>query len=234
MTDQKMPLWEDLDREVIKCRKCPRLTTWREEVARTKRRAFIDEKYWGRPVPGFGDHQARVMVLGLAPGAHGSNRTGRMFTGDASGDFLYPALYSAGFASQPDSAYRGDGLVMTDMFITAVCRCVPPGNKPTREEQKNCAIFLRKEIELLQYIRGIVALGSIAFQNAFDLLKEEFHIQEKRPKFAHNALFTWQSCPIWLLASYHPSRQNTQTGRLSAEMFAAVWTQVRYKLEENG
>jgi uracil-DNA glycosylase family 4 len=224
--------WKTHDQQVIECRKCPRLVAWREEVALKKRRAFEGETYWGKPVPGFGDQNARVMILGLAPGAHGSNRTGRMFTGDASGDFLFPALYNAGFANQGNSTNIGDGLEMRDVYITAVCRCVPPGNKPSREEQKNCLVYLYREIELLTNLQGIVALGGIAFNNAFDVLRARYEqFAQTRPKFAHNIFFSWPGVPLWLLGSYHPSRQNTQTGRLTEAMFADVWNQVNKKME---
>ena len=219
--------WDTLNTEVIACRKCERLVEWREKVAREKRRAYSECDYWGKPVPGFGDKHAQVMILGLAPGAHGSNRTGRMFTGDASGDFLFPALHQAMFASQPIAVNVHDGMTLNNIYITAVCRCAPPGNKPLREEQENCLTFLQTEIALLSHIKGIVALGSIAFRAAFDLLKENFGIDRRsRPKFTHNTLYTFPESPVWLLAAYHPSRQNTQTGRLTKEMFASVWKRV--------
>jgi len=225
--------WQSHDQEVFACRKCPRLVAWREEVAQKKRKAFMDDAYWGKPVPGFGDPDARVLILGLAPGAHGSNRTGRMFTGDASGDFLFPALHQAGFASQPHAQHRDDGLSLKNVYITAVCRCVPPGNKPTREEQKSCLVYLHQEIELLSGLQGIVALGGIAFNNAYDVLRERYgQLASRRPKFSHNQVFIWPESPFWLLASYHPSRQNTQTGRLTEAMFAAVWEQVNHQLED--
>jgi uracil-DNA glycosylase family 4 len=187
----------------------------------------MDCEYWGKPVPGFGDPNAQVLVVGLAPGAHGSNRTGRMFTGDASGDFLFPALYRAGFASQPQASDREDGLTLKKLYITAVCRCVPPGNKPTRVEINNCMPFLVREVELLANLRGIVALGGIAFNECVKMLKNHFKTaMDKKPKFAHSQLFQFDDGIPWLLASYHPSRQNTQTGRLTEEMFAGVWEQV--------
>jgi uracil-DNA glycosylase family 4 len=225
--------WDALQDEIVNCRKCPRLVAWREEVALKKRRAFMGETYWGKAVPGFGDHNARILILGLAPGAHGSNRSGRMFTGDASGDFLYPALYRAGFASQPASAHVGDGLALQDVFISAVCRCAPPGNKPTREEQQACRPYLLREMHLLENLQGIVALGGIAFASACDLLQEVFgEYGGEKPKFGHNAFYAWPQAPIWLLGAYHPSRQNTQTGRLSAAMFAEIWEHAKQLLEE--
>ncbi|HEX7556402.1 MAG TPA: uracil-DNA glycosylase, partial [Leptolinea sp.] len=189
-----------LESEIIQCRKCPRLVAWREQVAREKRRAFRDQDYWGKPVPGFGDPDARLLVVGLAPGAHGSNRTGRMFTGDASGDFLFPALYRAGFASQPDTHHIGDGLSLHDMFITAVCRCAPPDNKPSSEEISLCLPYLVQEMELLTNLKGMVALGSIAFHEILRLLG-------KKPsdnKFKHGVFYQWEDGKLWLLASYHP------------------------------
>ncbi len=213
--------------DLLECRRCPRLVAWRELVARQKRRAYRDEEYWGRPVPGFGDRQARVLVVGLAPGAHGSNRTGRMFTGDASGDFLYPALHRAGFASQPHSIHRTDGLTLTDLYITAVCRCAPPGNRPTPAEMDNCQPYLEHEIASLQPT-VIVALGRIAFERILRLCA----VPQGRYLFAHGAHFELPPSPLllrptFLLCSYHPSRQNTQTGRLTVAMFDAIWQQAR-------
>lgn len=212
--------------EVIACRRCPRLVAWREEVARTKRKAFMDWEYWGKPVPGFGDPQARVLVVGLAPAAHGSNRTGRNFTGDGSGGFLYSALYRAGFANQPESNARGDGLKLTDMYITASARCAPPANKPTTEELNNCQPFLEREIEILGP-KVIVALGRIAFDRILRLYSEP----KAGKKFAHGAVFRLEAGP-WLVSSYHPSQQNTLTGKLTVEMFDAMWAQVRSLLEK--
>jgi uracil-DNA glycosylase family 4 len=232
---------EELKKEVIACRKCPRLVAWREEVARTKRKAYMDWEYWGKPVPGFGDPRARVLVVGLAPGAHGSNRTGRNFTGDASGKFLYPALYRAGFANQPGSTSRDDGLTLTDMYITASGRCAPPGNKPTSEELDNCQPFLEREIELLQP-KVIVALGRVAFDRVLRIYSKSEH----RPlavhlngtdhrlspsAFSHGAVFQLKSGP-WLVCSYHPSQQNTSTGKLTVEMFDAIWTKVKELVEK--
>ncbi len=213
--------------ELIACRKCPRLVAWREQVAREKKAAFRDWVYWGKPVPGFGDKHASVMVVGLAPGAHGSNRTGRMFTGDASGDFLYPALYRAGFCNQPASTHREDGLQLNALYITAVARCAPPQNKPSREEIMNCLPYLIREIELLPDLQGFVALGSIAFNTLLYIYKMHFGIPFiEKPLFRHAALYRFSDAP-WLLASYHPSRQNTQTGRLTPVMFDKVWETVR-------
>jgi uracil-DNA glycosylase family 4 len=209
---------------LLSCRLCPRLVAWREQVAREKRKAYRAETYWGKPVPGFGDPAARVMVVGLAPGAHGSNRTGRMFTGDASGDFLYPALFRAGFASQPQSISREDGLTLRDMYITAAGRCAPPDNKPTPQELLTCEPYLRRELDALRP-RVIVALGRIAF----DSILRIFSLPSSGYKFSHAAVFSLTP-EVSLVCSYHPSRQNTQTGRLTAQMFDQVWEQVRHLL----
>ena len=210
-----------LNQEIISCRKCPRLVAWREEVARTKRRAYQDWEYWGKPVPGFGDHKAHILVVGLAPGAHGSNRTGRQFTGDASGNFLYPALYRAGFANQPDSTDRNDGLTLHGVFITASGRCAPPGNKPTSEELETCQPYLEREIELLRP-KVIVVLGRIAFERILRI----YSIRNSKWKFAHGALFRLEN-GTWLLCSYHPSQQNTLTGKLTVKMFDAIWKKAK-------
>ena len=214
-----------LEEEIILCRKCPRLVTWREEVARVKRRAYLDWDYWGRPVPGFGDPGARVLVVGLAPGAHGANRTGRMFTGDGSGDFLYPALYRAGFANQSQSIKRDDGLALSKMFISAVCRCVPPGNKPRAEEISSCLPYLEQEIDLLSQVEVIVVLGRIAFDQTLRIFRNRSG-EKLKFDFKHLGINKLgDDLPI-LVSSYHPSRQNTQTGRLTEAMFADVWQEV--------
>jgi uracil-DNA glycosylase len=205
-------LWRNLEQAQIACRKCPRLVEWREEVARVKRRAYLEWDYWGKPVPGFGDQNARILVLGLAPGAHGANRTGRMFTGDGSGDFLYPALFKAGFANQSLATNRGDGLELEDMFISAVCRCVPP--------------------DLLSGLRVIVALGRIAFDQTLRIYRQRTG-ERLRFDFKHKAQYDLGEGYPWLVASYHPSRQNTQTGRLTDEMFAEVWEIVTEILAAN-
>ena len=216
----------ELNTEIISFRKCPRLEEWREEVARTKRRAYRDHDYWGKPVPGFGDPNARVLVVGLAPGAHGSNRTGRQFTGDASGKFLFPALFRAGFASQPESTARDDGLTLKDMYITASGRCAPPKNKPKATELSNCQPYLEREIEILQP-KVIVCLGRIAFER----IQRLYSARNPDWKFAHAAVFRLDS-GSWLVCSYHPSQQNTLTGRLTVEMFDKMWIQVRGLLEK--
>lgn len=221
--------WEALMHDVITCRRCPRLVAWREEVARVKRRAFRDAEYWGKPVPGFGDPHARLVIVGLAPGAHGSNRTGRMFTGDSSGDTLYGALHRAGFASQSTVTARDDGLTLHDTFITAVGRCVPPGNKPTPEELANCRPFLARELALLTNARVVLALGRIAFDGILLLLREQGLDVPALP-FAHGATHSLPAPWPMLVASYHPSRQNTQTGRLTVAMFDAVFEQIYAQL----
>lgn len=226
----------DLADAIIACRRCPRLVAWREETARVKRRAYRDETYWGRPVPGFGDPDARVLVVGLAPGAHGANRTGRMFTGDSSGDFLYTALYRAGFASQPTARRRDDGLTLHGAYISAACRCAPPDNKPTAEELATCLPFLAREIALLPEIRVVVALGRIAFDAVLRVYGATDPDPAPRtgaasPVFAHNARAPLGPGLPTLIASYHPSRRNTQTGLLTAAMFDQVWEQVRACLD---
>lgn len=211
--------------EIVNCHKCPRLVAWREEVARVKRKTYRDWEYWGKPVPGFGDNQARVLIVGLAPGAHGSNRTGRMFTGDASGEILYRHLYQQGFANQPRSENQQDGLSLSGAFISAVCRCVPPDNKPTRQEEDNCRPYLETEFELLHNLQGIVVLGRIAYDGVVKMFSGRGIVLPKN-EFGHGN-FIQASRDLWILQSYHPSRQNTQTGRLTEEMFSQIWKKTR-------
>ena len=213
---------EQLNETIIDCRKCPRLVEFRERIAREKRRAYLGWEYWGRPVPGFGDIRGRVMAVGLAPGPHGSNRTGRMFTGDASGIFLYRALHKAGFANQPTSTRMNDGLMLQDIFITAVCRCVPPGNKPARLEISNCLPYLVEEITMMKNIQGFVALGRIAFENILSIFRSR-NVALPHFEFIHNKIYDLGNNLPWLISSYHPSQQNTSTGRLTREMFDQVW-----------
>jgi uracil-DNA glycosylase family 4 len=222
--------FDDLTRQITLCRACPRLVAWREQVGAVKRKAYRSETYWAKPVPGFGDPHAQVMVIGLAPGAHGSNRTGRMFTGDASGNFLYPSLYNAGFASQPKASNMDDGLNLTGMFITAVCRCVPPDNKPASDEIARCLPYLRAEMRMLKNLEGVVALGKIAFDQ---ILRELYPLNSERAavQFKHGVFVEGGGTRPWILGSYHPSRQNTQTGRLTAPMFDAIWQRVNRLLE---
>jgi uracil-DNA glycosylase family 4 len=215
-----------LNEEVITCRRCARLVIYREQIARDKRRAYRDWEYWGKPVPGFGDPNASVLILGLAPGAHGSNRTGRPFTGDASGYFMYPVLHRTGFASQPNGTHRDDGLILRDAYITAAVRCAPPANKPLPEELATCATFLDRELACLQNLRIVVALGRIGFDAYLNYLKRRGMIHNKAAYvFAHGAEYKLPDGKI-LVVSYHPSNQNTQTGKLTEEMFTAVFRRV--------
>jgi uracil-DNA glycosylase family 4 len=219
-----MPDWLTiLNREVIACTRCPRLVAYREQVAREKRRAYRDWDYWGKPVPGFGDPEARVLIMGLAPGAHGSNRTGRPFTGDASGNFMYPVLYETGFASQPTATDRNDGLKLKDLYITAAVRCAPPKNKPTPEELANCAPFLDCEIAGLERVKVVVALGKIGFDAYLNYLKRRGVLAGRKGYlFKHGASYRLPDGKV-LLASYHPSNQNTQTGKLTRKMFMRIF-----------
>jgi len=210
-----------INEEIISCRKCSRLVEWREEVARLKRRAYRDQEYWGKPVPGFGDPQARVLIVGLAPGAHGSNRTGRVFTGDASGAFLYPALYRAGFANQPSAESRSDGLILKDIYIAAVAHCAPPANKPSLEELNNCQPYLERTIQILKP-KVIVCLGRIAFERILGM----YSARKLGFKFAHGAAHPLESGE-WILCSYHPSQQNTLTGKLTEKMFDEIWAKTK-------
>jgi uracil-DNA glycosylase family 4 len=218
--------------EITHCRACPRLTAYREEVARVKRRAFRDETYWGRPVPGFGDPAAQLLIVGLAPAAHGANRTGRMFTGDRSGDFLFAALYRGGFASQPLSFSRSDGLTLRGAYITAPCRCAPPGNKPLPIELQHCAPFLSRELAQLPRIKVILALGAIGFRAVLDhLVRQGQRIPSPRPAFGHGVEVPTGNGQR-LLASYHVSQQNTQTGKLTPAMFDAVLGKAKSWIDE--
>jgi uracil-DNA glycosylase len=206
-----------LQRKIVACERCPRLREYCREVARVKRRAYRDQEYWGKPVPSFGDPEARVLIVGLAPGAHGANRTGRMFTGDKSGEFLYRALYETGFANQPASISREDGLTLTGAYISASAHCAPPDNKPSREELLNCRPYLESELKLLKDVRVVVALGRIAFDTYLSLVG-------KRAKFGHNVVHGLT--PV-LISSYHPSQQNTSTGKLTAKMLREVFERAR-------
>jgi uracil-DNA glycosylase len=222
---------EPLNQTIITCDRCPRLLRHCREVARVKRRAYRNETYWGKPVPGFGDPNARLLVVGLAPGAHGANRTGRNFTGDGSGDFLYPALYRAGFSSRPHSVNREDGLRLIDAYITAICRCAPPDNKPLPKEIMACRSYLVEELRLLNRIRVILALGRIAFDGILAAMIGMGRI-EKRPerKFRHGASYELGPGLPLLFASYHPSPHNTSTGRLTKAMFDGVFGKIRGSL----
>jgi len=212
---------------VTSCRKCPRLVAWREKVALKKRAAYSEDDYWGLPVPGFGDPEARLLIVGLAPGAHGANRTGRMFTGDRSGDWLYGALHRAGFANQPDSVSREDGLTLHDCYITAAVRCAPPGNKPDTTERESCRPFLEEELRVLDRVRVMVALGKFAFDQIWRVLQHSGErLPSPRAPFRHGVEVDVRP-GLSLLASFHPSQQNTFTGKLTEEMFDEVWTRAK-------
>jgi uracil-DNA glycosylase len=216
-----------LNARIIACELCPRLRKYCAEIAATKRRAYADQEYWGRPVPSFGDPEARVLIVGLAPGAHGSNRTGRPFTGDGSGNFLYPVLYKTGFASQPNATNRSDGLKLIDMQITSVGRCAPPGNKPLPSELANCAPFLDEEIAALENLRVIVCLGKIAFDGVLQHFVRNGQLKRRSEMiFAHGAEYVLPH-GLKLLASYHPSLQNTNTGKLTEAMFTRIFERAR-------
>ena len=223
----------EIEKAVVRCTRCPELRAYTAEVAREKRRAYADWTYWGKPVPAFGDPAARLLLVGLAPGAHGSNRTGRMFTGDASGDFLFPALYRAGFASQPNALDANDGLTLRDCLITAAGRCAPPGNKPTPQELRNCFPYLLEEFDALPALQVAVGLGSIGFDAIVKMLRDRgFALDPVRPKFGHGAesVATLGKRKIVTIASFHPSRQNTNTGKLTAPMFDAIFSRARMLL----
>jgi uracil-DNA glycosylase family 4 len=214
-----------INERIVRCRLCPRLVAWREEVAETKRAAFRDEEYWGKPVPGFGDPEARVLVCGLAPAAHGGNRTGRVFTGDRSGDWLSGALYRAGFANQPTSRHRADGLRLHGCYISACVRCAPPANRPTPDERDNCLPYLVEELGQLDQLRVLVSLGAFAWDGALLALRARGLIAERKPRFGHGAEAVVG--PYTLLGCYHPSQQNTFTGRLTEPMIDAVMARAR-------
>lgn len=233
---------EQLQQRIIACTCCPRLVEYRETVAREKRRMYRSEDYWGKPLPGFGDPGAALLLVGLAPAAHGGNRTGRMFTGDRSGDFLYRALYESGFTNQPLSVRRGDGLALRNCYITAVVRCAPPANKPTPEEQRNCRLYMVEELKILHDLRAVLALGRIAFDAYLRVIYEKYaagpRIKKNEPcqiqlprrssfRFAHGASFNLPGGLPCLYAAYHPSQQNTQTGRLTPDMFGHVLEDIR-------
>ncbi|HEY2461336.1 MAG TPA: uracil-DNA glycosylase [Candidatus Acidoferrum sp.] len=215
-----------LNQEIISCRKCPRLVTYREKVAAEKRRAFRDQTYWGKPIPGFGDPQAQLLILGLAPAAHGGNRTGRVFTGDRSADFLFAALHQAGFANQPTSTHRGDGLRLHNAYISAAARCAPPDNKPLPTELTNCRPYLEREIAILQP-KAVLALGKIAWDVFLTTLQLRKIIASRAPhQFAHAAEAQFPAANLTLFGAYHPSQQNTQTGRVTPAMYAQLLTRI--------
>jgi len=223
-----------LNHEIVRCQKCPRLVEYREEVGRVKRRAYRDQDYWAKPVPGFGDPQARMLLVGLAPGAHGANRTGRMFTGDASGNFLYRALFETGFASQPTSVSLNDGLTLTDAYISAAVRCAPPDNKPLPEEIRTCRPYLESDLELLRNLKVVVALGRLAFDVYLTILRDQGKIVRRSDfVFGHNTEHrTGPGQPV-LISSFHPSQQNTSTGKLTEAMFRAVFLRARRLLDKS-
>lgn len=226
--------WQTLQETIIGCARCPRLRAYCKQVARTKRAAYRDWTYWGKPVPNFGEPSARLLIVGLAPAAHGANRTGRMFTGDRSGEFLYRALYETGFATQPEARHREDGLRLTGAVITAVLHCAPPLNKPLPEEIANCIRYLEESVRLMPSLRGIVALGQIAFQACLQLYRQRGWLPQKaRLEFRHHATYTFPKAPF-LIASYHPSQQNTFTRKLTLEMLIAVFRQAKELVEKEG
>jgi uracil-DNA glycosylase len=219
-----------LTAEIVACRACPRLVAWREDVAREKRAAFRDEEYWGRPVPGFGDPRARMMIVGLAPAAHGGNRTGRVFTGDRSGDFLFASLHRTGFANQAESVRAGDGLALTDAYVAAAVRCAPPANKPTPAERDTCMPYLVRELQLLTRVQVIVVLGAFGYEATWTTLRAAglpgVQLPRRRPRFGH--LLEVPCGRITVLGAFHPSQQNTFTGKLTPEMLDAVFERGRY------
>lgn len=218
-----------LNKRVVSCRLCPRLVEWRERVAREKVKRFADAEYWGKPIPGFGDSNARLILVGLAPAAHGGNRTGRMFTGDESGNWLFRALCKSGFANQSESSHRNDGLKLADCYITATLRCPPPRNKPLPVEVRNCSRYLHAELSLLTRAQVVLGLGSIGFNAAVDAYKHLGRIAfKKRPAFSHGAVHRFGD--MVFLASYHPSQQNTFTGKLTEPMFDSVFRSARTHL----
>jgi uracil-DNA glycosylase family 4 len=225
-----------IERAVIACERCPELRAYCAQVAREKRRALRDLPYWGKPVPAFGTSDARLMLVGLAPGAHGSNRTGRPFTGDASGDFLFPALHRAGFASKPIATDRDDGLLLRECFITAAGRCAPPQNKPTPQQLRNCFPYLLEEFDALPHLRAIVGLGRIGFDAAAHMLLQRGFVFDSKPTFGHGSETAARNADrtLTLIGSFHPSRQNTNTGKLTAAMFDAIFARANELLNGRG
>jgi uracil-DNA glycosylase family 4 len=227
-----MSTFNSLQKEIISCKKCPRLVNWRKEIATTKVRRFSEEQYWGKPVPGFGDTNAEILLVGLAPAAHGANRTGRMFTGDESGKWLYRALYKAGFSNKDISVDRNDELILKNAYITATCRCAPPQNKPSKDEIQNCRPFIIEEFRLLKNLHVIIGLGKIGFDAAFNCAKESALTELKHlPKFSHGAVVQLNNHLI-LIGSYHPSQQNTFTGKLTEPMLNSVFKTAKRHLKQ--
>src|SRR5512139_660814 len=228
-----MSSWESLNRRIVACRRCPRLVEHRERISRARRRQYRDWTYWGRPITGFGDLQAQLLIVGLAPAAHGANRTGRIFTGDRSGDWLYDALYDAGFANQPTATDRADGLALHDAFVTAIVRCAPPGNRPTPDEIGACRTFLVEELQLLARVRVVVALGQVALQGFLQAWAESGRpVPSPRPRFGHALMHCLDDRTV-LLVSYHPSQQNTFTGRLTRRMLRDVFRRAARLLKQS-
>jgi uracil-DNA glycosylase family 4 len=218
---------DQVQKKVLRCTHCPRLVQWRTKIARVKTRRYLNEEYWGKPVPSFGDTKAHLLIVGLAPAAHGANRTGRMFTGDESGRWLYRALYKAGFANLPLSAHRNDGLILSDCYITAACRCAPPLNKPATQELDHCRPYLVAELELLNNVRVILGLGKIGFDAAFTACRLlGYTSDKKRPVFSHGGIYQLLN-DRYLIGSYHPSQQNTFTGRLTENMFDSIFQKIQ-------
>ena len=224
------PTLPGLQRRITVCRRCPRLVAWCEDIAQTRRAAYAQETYWGRPVPGFGDPEAWLIVLGLAPGAHGANRTGRVFTGDRSGDWLYGALHRAGLSNQPESVGRDDGLSLSGAYVTAVVRCAPPDNRPTPAERDQCLPYLAEELALLPRARVVVALGGFAWDGFLRLARRDGTVPSPKPRFAHGAEVAIGN--YTLLGCYHPSQQNTFTGRLTESMMDAVFTRAKRCIDQ--
>jgi uracil-DNA glycosylase family 4 len=224
-----------LTAEIVACRACPRLVAWREDIAREKRAAYRDEEYWGRPVPGFGDPRARLLLVGLAPAAHGGNRTGRVFTGDRSGDFLFASLHRTGFGNQPESVRAGDGLELTDAYVAAAVRCAPPANKPTPVERDTCMPFLIRELQLLSQVRVIVVLGAFGYEVTWTTLRAAalpgVEVPARRPRFAHG--LEVECGRVTVVGAFHPSQQNTFTGRLTPEMLDTVFRRARHLISAN-
>lgn len=228
---KSLQLWKELQQEIVACRKCPRLVSFREEVARKRKKQFSDFEYWGRPVPSNGSISARLVIVGLAPAAHGGNRTGRVFTGDGSAKFLFKQLYKAGFVNQPNSDNIQDGQKLIDCYVTAVAHCVPPDNRLTREEIENCSSYLKREFSLLQNPKAILALGKVAFDSVVDLAKGEYAVKE-RFVFEHGKKYQISERLPVVFASFHPSPRNTQTGKLTNAMFARVLRNIRRLIDD--
>ena len=227
-----MTQWQRLQKEIVECRKCPRLRSWCQTVASEKRAAFRDWTYWGKPLANFGEPTARLLIVGLAPAAHGGNRTGRMFTGDRSGDFLFRALHETGFASQPTSGCRDDGLELIDLAITAIAHCAPPANKPTPLEIDNCSEYFSRTIDLMPNLRGIVALGRIGFDGCLRMYRSRGWLAEgPRPRFGHGLVYQFPAAPF-LIGCFHPSQQNTFTGKLTAPMLRDVFATARELIQQ--